>query len=67
MTMEEKEKWLRLMSRNDLFDHKWNSILSKNSSHQLKKIFIVNDECRCIGDLVKIKLTGGSHTSDIAI
>lgn len=63
MTVEDKKKWLKLMCRKDLTSLKWEGILK--NSRGLKKFFIVNDEWRCIVDLVKSKLTAGSCTLDM--
>ena len=56
-----------MICRDDLTEKEWESILSKNNSMGLKKASIVNAKWRCIVDLVKRKITGGSQTSNIAI
>ena len=65
MTREDKQKWLKLLCRQDLTNEEWEGILK--NSWGLRKVFIANEEWRCVVDLVKSKLTAGSCTSDIAL
>ena len=58
MTIEEKKKVLGLMCKNNLLKQEWEGILK--NSRGLKKVFIANEEWRCIMDLVKRKFTTGS-------
>lgn len=65
MSMEERKKWLRLISMNDLTKQEWEGNLK--NIRGLKKVFIANEEWRCIADLVKRKLTVENRILDIAL